>query len=136
LIVEDENSGDVELILQGNLMVDHSPQFRSIRLFVSCDPEDSVWEHRMIEHYVLGELKSHCESLGFHFHLVNPCYGGSQDNALDKVELKEICLKEIKFCQKYSIGPNFLMYCTYTHPRLQDADHASADYRRKKISWN
>jgi hypothetical protein len=105
---EDEDSGDVELILQGNLMVDHSPQFRSIRLFVSCDPEDSVWEHRMIEHYVLGELKSHCESLGFHFHLVNPCYGGGQDNALDKVELKEICLKEIKFCQKYSIGPNFL----------------------------
>lgn len=65
-------------------------------------------------------LKAYCQQKGFEFQIVDMRWG-IRDEATNDHMTTEICLQEIANCQKYSAGPNFLVFiCLYQ-------DHAPAN---------
>ena len=61
-------------------------------------------------------LKTFCQDLGYEFQVVDMRWG-VRDQATDDHMGTEICMKELKMCQKLSTGPNFVV-CTQCHPSV------------------
>ena len=53
-------------------------------------------------------LKTFCQDLGYEFQVVDMRWG-VRDQATDDHMGTEICMKELKMCQKLSTGPNFVV---------------------------
>ena len=57
---------------------------------------------------VYPELKTYCQSRGFDFQVVDMRWGVRREVSADHIT-SELCMKEIKNCQKLSTGPNFIV---------------------------
>ena len=53
-------------------------------------------------------VKAHCRKIGYEFQVVDMRWG-VRDEATDDHMGTELCLKELKLCQKLSTGPNFVV---------------------------
>ena len=54
------------------------------------------------------KVKAHCRKIGYEFQVVDMRWG-VRDEATDDHMGTELCLKELKLCQKLSTGPNFVV---------------------------
>ena len=57
---------------------------------------------------VYPQLKIFCQELGYEFQVVDMRWG-VRDEATDDHMTSELCMKELKNCQKLSTGPNFIV---------------------------
>lgn len=57
---------------------------------------------------VYPKLKVHCQEQGYEFQVVDMRWG-VRDEATDDHLTSELCMREIKDCQKYSTGPSFIV---------------------------
>lgn len=79
-----------------------------VRLFVSSTFEDFRAERTALQSYVFPTLRAHCESAGFQFQAVDLRWGVSEAASREHRTV-DICLEEIRVCQKMSPRPNFMV---------------------------
>jgi hypothetical protein len=69
---------------------------------------DTKQERNMLMQYAYPKLKEYCRKIGYEFQVVDMRWG-IRDEATDDHMTTELCLKELKLCQKLSTGPNFVV---------------------------
>ena len=69
--------------------------------------------------HVYPKLKTFCQERGYEFQVVDMRWG-VRDEATDDHMTSELCMKEIKDCQRLSTGPNFIVSSTWTCVSLKD----------------
>lgn len=79
-----------------------------IRLFVSSTFEDMVLERNILQKSVFPRISKLCQSKGWIFEDIDLRWGISQE-ASQQQKTMQICLEELKRCQRFSPKPNFLI---------------------------
>ena len=69
---------------------------------------DTRAERNALMERVYPGLKTFCQERGYEFQVVDMRWG-VRDEATDDHMTSELCMKELKNCQKLSTGPNFLV---------------------------
>ena len=67
---------------------------------------------------VYQKLKAYCQLRGYDFQVVDMRWG-VRDEATDDHMTSELCMKELKACQKLSTGPNFIVRCCFCRALLK-----------------
>ncbi|XP_045162803.2 NACHT and WD repeat domain-containing protein 2-like [Mercenaria mercenaria] len=102
-------------VLQGCL--DNLPTLNSrlVRIFISSTFTDTREERNVLLEDVYPKLKSHCKKkYGMDFQLVDMRWGVPVESA-DDHQATELCLQEIRNCQRLSTGPNFVTFLNQKH---------------------
>ncbi|XP_059080387.1 NACHT and WD repeat domain-containing protein 2-like [Tigriopus californicus] len=90
--------------------LDHLPNLNRplVRIYISSTYTDMVVEKNILLTEVYPKLKDYCrEQYGLEFQVVDMRWG-VRDESTDDHMTTDICLEEIRNCQKSSIGPNFI----------------------------
>ncbi|EDO37261.1 predicted protein, partial [Nematostella vectensis] len=78
-----------------------------IRIFMSSTFTDTEEERNALMEKVYPKLKEFCKQKGYEFQVVDMRWG-VRDVATDLHETTDLCIREIRACQKISAGPNFI----------------------------
>ena len=70
---------------------------------------------------VYPKLKEYCQSKGYAFQVVDMRWGVRDEATADHMT-SELCMRELRACQKLSTGPNFIasllsVPCLYHNPK-------------------
>ena len=57
---------------------------------------------------IYPKLKEYCQSIGYDFQVVDMRWG-VRDEATDDHMTSELCMRELRACQRLSTGPNFIV---------------------------
>ena len=92
---------------------------QSITLFLA----DTFIERNSLMERVYPKLKEYCQSHGYDFQVVDMRWG-VRDEATDDHMTSELCMRELRACQKFSVGPNFIvsvlqLQCLFAWHRLR-----------------
>ncbi|MEW6366947.1 MAG: AAA family ATPase [Acidobacteriota bacterium] len=78
------------------------------RVFVSSTFSDMVAERNALQENTFTHLRTYCRDRGARFHAVDLRWGVSEEAALDQ-QTMNICLQELRRCQRLSPRPNFIV---------------------------
>ncbi|XP_068761739.1 NACHT domain- and WD repeat-containing protein 1-like [Montipora capricornis] len=78
-----------------------------IRVFTSSTFTDTVEERNRLMRDVYPSLRTYCQQRGLEFQVVDMRWG-VRDEATADHKTNELCLQEIKNCQRLTPGPNFV----------------------------
>uniref|UniRef100_A0A8D0GI68 NACHT and WD repeat domain-containing protein 2 n=1 Tax=Sphenodon punctatus TaxID=8508 RepID=A0A8D0GI68_SPHPU len=85
-----------------------APSGRSVRVFVSANPEDTVAERCALREHVYPKLREFCrENYGLEFQVID-LYWGVETEEWDSPELQKTRMKLLEDCLKTSAGPCFV----------------------------
>ncbi|XP_060582877.1 NACHT and WD repeat domain-containing protein 2-like [Ruditapes philippinarum] len=88
---------------------------RLVRIFISSTFTDTREERNVLLEDVYPKLKLHCKKeYGMDFQLVDMRWGVPVESA-DDHQATELCLQEIRNCQRLSTGPNFVTFLNQKH---------------------
>ncbi len=73
---------------------------------------DTFVERNNLMEKVYPKLKKYCQSVGYDFQVVDMRWG-VRDEATDDHMTSELCMRELRACQKLSTGPNFIVSLFY-----------------------
>ena len=73
----------------------------------SFSPDTSVERNTLMER-VYPQLKSYCQERGYDFQVVDMRWG-VRDESTDDHMTTELCMRELRACQRLSTGPNFIV---------------------------
>ncbi|MEE6462291.1 hypothetical protein FKM82_001542 [Ascaphus truei] len=97
--------------LSGNLSALPShlvPTGRSVRVFISANPEDTVAERNELREHVYPKLREFCrENYGVEFQAID-LYWGIQSEEWDSPDLQKTRMRLLEECLKTSAGPCFV----------------------------
>ena len=85
---------------------DLSVLFTNLLHFSLC--LDTFVERNTLMERVYPRLKSYCQERGYDFQVVDMRWG-VRDESTDDHMTTELCMREIRACQKLSTGPNFIV---------------------------
>ena len=71
-------------------------------------PLDTSVERNTLMERVYPRLKSYCQERGYDFQVVDMRWG-VRDESTDDHMTTELCMRELRACQKLSTGPNFIV---------------------------
>ncbi|XP_060577032.1 uncharacterized protein LOC132734322, partial [Ruditapes philippinarum] len=91
----------------GHIDMECPSQAKIVRIFTSSTFTDTKQERNMLMKFAYPKLKEYCRKIGYEFQVVDMRWG-IRDEATDDHMTTELCLKELKLCQKLSTGPNFV----------------------------
>ena len=100
----------VDRIFAGNL--DSLPPLSSkvVRIFTSSTFTDMLMERNTLMEYVYPKIKEYCrEKHGLEYQVVDMRWG-VRDEMTDEHMTTALCMNELRGCQKYSMGPNFIYF--------------------------
>jgi len=100
----------VDRIFAGNL--DGLPPLSSkvVRIFTSSTFTDMLMERNTLMEYVYPKIKEYCrEKHGLEYQVVDMRWG-VRDEMTDEHMTTALCMNELRGCQKYSMGPNFIYF--------------------------
>ncbi|XP_023324790.1 NACHT and WD repeat domain-containing protein 2 [Eurytemora carolleeae] len=100
----------VDRIFAGNL--DDLPPLSSkvVRIFTSSTFTDMLMERNTLMEYVYPKIKEYCrEKHGLEYQVVDMRWG-VRDEMTDEHMTTALCMNELRGCQKYSMGPNFIYF--------------------------
>jgi len=80
----------------------------TFRVFVSSTFSDLIAERSALQRSVFPRLREYCQQKGARFQAIDLRWGVSEEAALDQ-QTMNICLQELKRCQKVSPRPNFIV---------------------------
>ncbi|KAM6429882.1 NACHT and WD repeat domain-containing protein 2 [Rhynochetos jubatus] len=84
------------------------PSGRSVRVFISANPEDTIAERRALREHVYPKLREFCrENYGLEFQVID-LYWGVEADEWDSPELQQTRMKLLEDCLKSSAGPCFV----------------------------
>uniref|UniRef100_A0A8C5NKT8 NACHT and WD repeat domain containing 2 n=1 Tax=Junco hyemalis TaxID=40217 RepID=A0A8C5NKT8_JUNHY len=85
------------------------PSGRSVRVFISANPEDTIAERRALREHVYPKLREFCrENYGLEFQVID-LYWGVEADEWDSPELQKTRMKLLEDCLKSSAGPCFVV---------------------------
>ncbi|EDO40517.1 predicted protein, partial [Nematostella vectensis] len=93
----------------GNLEVKVPNTDKIVRIFTSSTFTDTQAERNTLMERVYPKLKEFCQEHGYEFQVVDMRWG-VRDASTDDHATTELCLCELKACQKLSTGPNFVTF--------------------------
>ncbi|KAL3870806.1 hypothetical protein ACJMK2_038846 [Sinanodonta woodiana] len=105
---------DIVQALVGNMDVNVPNLSRIVRIFISSTFTDTKNERDILMKKAYPELKTVCQKLGYEFQVVDMRWG-VHDTATDSQTGTELCLNEIKLCQKLSTGPSFVSLVSHKY---------------------
>ena len=76
--------------------------------FVLPIPSDTSVERNTLMERVYPRLKSFCQERGYDFQVVDMRWG-VRDESTDDHMTTELCMRELRACQRLSTGPNFIV---------------------------
>ncbi|XP_048825840.1 NACHT and WD repeat domain-containing protein 2 isoform X2 [Brienomyrus brachyistius] len=86
----------------------HVPTGRSVRVFISANPDDTEAERNALKEHVYPKLRDFCrENYGIEFQVVD-LYWGLDPDEWDSPELQQMRMKMLEECLKTSAGPCFV----------------------------
>ena len=100
----------VDRIFAGTL--DTLPPLSSkvVRIFTSSTFTDMLMERNTLMEYVYPKIKEYCrERHGLEYQVVDMRWG-VRDEMTDEHMTTALCMNELRGCQKYSMGPNFIYF--------------------------
>ncbi|XP_053376600.1 NACHT domain- and WD repeat-containing protein 1-like [Mercenaria mercenaria] len=111
--------------LIGNVNMEYPSSSKIVRIFTSSTFTDTKQERNMLMKVAYPKIKEHCRKVGYEFQVVDMRWG-IRDEATDDHMTTELCLKELKLCQKLSTGPNFVSLLSHKYgytpfPRVIEA---------------
>jgi hypothetical protein len=80
----------------------------TFRVFVSSTFSDLVAERNTLQEHVFPRLRDYCQKHGVRFQAIDLRWGVSEEAALDQ-QAMNICLEELRRCQRTSPRPNFIV---------------------------
>jgi hypothetical protein len=80
----------------------------TFRLFVSSTFSDLVAERNALQEHVFPRLREFCQKRGARFQALDLRWGVAKEAALDQRTLN-ICLKELRRCQRTTPRPKFIV---------------------------
>ncbi len=80
----------------------------TFRIFVSSTFSDLKAERNALQEYVFPRLREYCQTRGARFQAIDLRWGVSEEAALDQ-QTMNICLEELRRCQRTSPRPNFIV---------------------------
>ncbi|KYO45876.1 NACHT and WD repeat domain-containing protein 2 [Alligator mississippiensis] len=84
------------------------PGGRSVRVFISANPEDTIAERNALREHVYPKLREFCrENYGLEFQVID-LYWGVETEEWDSPELQKTRMKLLEDCLKTSAGPCFV----------------------------
>lgn len=78
----------------------------TFRVFVSLTFSDLIAERNALQERTFPRLRAYCQEKGARFQAIDLRWGVSEEAALDQ-QTMNICLQELKRCQKVTPGLNF-----------------------------
>ena len=91
-----------------------------MRIFTSSTFTDMLMERNTLMEYVYPKIKEYCrEKHGLEYQVVDMRWGVRDEmtdehmttvSSLPVLSLQALCMNELKGCQKYSMGPNFIYF--------------------------
>ncbi|XP_066576070.1 NACHT and WD repeat domain-containing protein 2 [Amia ocellicauda] len=97
--------------LSGNVLgisPHHVPTGRTVRIFISANPDDTEAERNALKEHVYPKLREFCrENYGIEFQVVD-LYWGIDPEEWDSPELQTMRMKLLEECLKTSAGPCFV----------------------------
>ncbi|XP_018590871.1 NACHT and WD repeat domain-containing protein 2 [Scleropages formosus] len=98
-------------VLSGDVLAlppHHVPAGRSVRVFISANPDDTEAERNALKEHVYPKLRDFCrENYGIEFQVVD-LYWGIDPEEWDSPELQRLRMKMLEECLKTSAGPCFV----------------------------
>uniref|UniRef100_A0A8C3TFX6 NACHT and WD repeat domain-containing protein 2 n=1 Tax=Chelydra serpentina TaxID=8475 RepID=A0A8C3TFX6_CHESE len=86
-----------------------APSGRSVRVFISANPEDTVAERSTLREHVCPKLREFCrENYGLELQVID-LYWGVETEEWDSPELQKTRMKLLEDCLKTSAGPCFVV---------------------------
>ncbi|KAG2463912.1 NWD1 protein, partial [Polypterus senegalus] len=106
--MDDTSAGDRRFddILKGRVTDVMPEKSNIVRVFISSTFTDMCTERDTLLDKAYPELQAFCHSLGLVFEVVDMRWG-VRDAIIVDHKTTELCLREIKSCQKLSVGPTF-----------------------------
>jgi len=94
-----------------NLRMDLSSSIiQVVRIFTSSTFTDMLMERNTLMEYVYPKIKEYCrEKHGLEYQVVDMRWG-VRDEMTDEHMTTALCMNELRGCQKYSMGPNFIYF--------------------------
>lgn len=80
----------------------------TFRVFVSSTFSDMIAERNALQEQTFPRLRAYCQEKGARFQAIDLRWGVSEEAARDQ-QTMNICLQELKRCQKVSPRPNFIV---------------------------
>lgn len=80
----------------------------TFRVFVSSTFSDLIAERNALQEDVFPQLRAYCRKHGARFQAIDLRWGVSEEAALDQ-QTMNICLEELRRCQRTSPRPNFIV---------------------------
>ncbi|EEB13481.1 conserved hypothetical protein [Pediculus humanus corporis] len=100
----------IDLIFAGSLESLPPVSSKIVRIFTSSTFTDTTMERNTLMAQCYPKLKDYCrEKHGLEFQVVDMRWG-VRDEATDDHMTTELCMREIKNCQRLSMGPNFVVF--------------------------
>lgn len=96
-----------EAIVLGNFYATFPNTMKTIRIFTSSTFTDTKYERNYWMEKAYPKIKEHCFKKGYEFQVVDMRWG-IRNQATDDHMTTELCLHELRECQKLSKGPNFI----------------------------
>ena len=84
------------------------PNYPTNNLGVISTHSDTSVERNTLMERVYPRLKSYCQERGYEFQVVDMRWG-VRDESTDDHMTTELCMRELRACQKLSTGPNFIV---------------------------
>ena len=91
-----------------------------VRIFTSSTFTDMLMERNTLMEYVYPKIKEYCrEKHGLEYQVVDMRWGVRDEmtdehmttvSSLPVLSFQALCMNELKGCQKYSMGPNFIYF--------------------------
>ncbi|ALC45346.1 CG10185 [Drosophila busckii] len=100
----------IDSIFQGSLESLPPVSSKIVRIFTSSTFTDTTMERNTLMAKCYPRIKDYCrEKHGLEFQVVDMRWG-VRDEATDDHMTTELCMREIKNCQRLSMGPNFIVF--------------------------
>ena len=81
-----------------------------VRIFTSSTFTDMLMERNTLMEWVYPKIKEYCkERHGLEFQVVDMRWG-VRDEMTNEHATTALCMNELRGCQKYSMGPNFIYF--------------------------
>ncbi|XP_053386344.1 NACHT domain- and WD repeat-containing protein 1-like isoform X2 [Mercenaria mercenaria] len=102
-------SDTMEAVLSGSFCNLPDKESSVVRIFLSSTFTDMQAERNWLMKNAFPQLRQFCQQRGLDFQIADMRWGVRED-ATDDHKTTELCLHEIKNCQKLSRGPNFVAF--------------------------
>ncbi|KAK3084596.1 hypothetical protein FSP39_016054 [Pinctada imbricata] len=104
----------VDRVFVGDMTIECPSTAKIVRIFTSSTFTDTMHERNKWMTDAYPRIKRFCQEKGYDFQVVDMRWG-VRDEANDEHTATELCLKELKLCQKLSTGPNFVSLLSHKY---------------------